>query len=128
MFSFSGVGKVIKEVTVREVKETKLATFTIVSNRGIKKGDEWENVGTFIEVNAWGRLAETAEKLQNQDNVQVVGRLEQQTWVSKEDGEKKSKFVVEATNIEQIRPKKAKDEDKEGELVGAGTGDDTVPF
>ena len=111
MFSFSGVGKVIKEVSVREVGETKLATFTIVSNRGVKKGDEWENIGTFIEVKGWGRLAETAEKLTNQDVVQVTGRLEQEYWVSKE-GEKRSKFTVNATDIKPIRLGKSEKEEE----------------
>jgi single stranded DNA-binding protein len=122
MFIFNGVGLLVKEVDVREVGENKVATFNIVTNRGVKRGETWENIPTFIEVKAWGRLAETAQKLQPKDLVQVSGSLEQEHWLGK-DGSKRSKIIVNANNIKAIRPFIHKDESDE-----SLESRETVPF
>ena len=126
-FVTTGVGKVIREVEVRTVGQSKLATFTVVSNRGVKKGEDddgktlWDNIGTFLEVKAWGRLADLAEKLTNQDVVEVSGELQQEHW--EKDGTKRSKFVLNANLIKQIKFKSGEENVESTEQVV-----DEVPF
>lgn len=60
---------------------------------------QWENGDPhFFEVEAWGRVAETAAlSVGKGHRVVVVGRLDYQTWES--DGQKRSKHVVVAEEI-----------------------------
>lgn len=76
---------------------------------------------TFIEINAWGRLAELcAEYLSKGSPVLVEGRLQQDRWQTKE-GELRSQLKVIA---EQVRflPRSERTE------VGPGQDEEEVPF
>lgn len=121
MFNLTGVGKVIKEVTIKEVGDTKVGMFTMVSNRSFKKGDDWETNPTFVDVKAWGGLADAVERLKGKDWVMVTGRVEQEWWG--EGDARRSKYVLTATHIQKINPGKAEEQSTETE-----TKSEAVPF
>lgn len=68
--------------------------FCIAVNRSVKKGDNWEEVTSFFEVKAFGKLFESQHPYLNKGaNVTVEGKLKQENWETKE-GEKRHKIVI----------------------------------
>lgn len=80
---------------------TTLLTFSIANNRSYKPkgGDEWQEETSFFDVTVWGDLAEdTAEIVEKGLEVNVVGRLKQDTWTT-DDGSKRSKVNIVADDV-----------------------------
>ena len=79
--------------------------FCIAVNRSVKKGDEWEEVTSFFEVKAFGKLFESQHPyLKKGANVTVDGSLIQENWETKE-GEKRHKVVIQSDTL-YLGPKK----------------------
>lgn len=73
--------------------------FCIAVNRSIKKGDNWEEVTSFFEVKAFGKLFESQHPYLNKGaNVTVEGSLIQERWETKE-GEKRSRIVIQSDTL-----------------------------
>ena len=73
--------------------------FCIAVNRSVKKGDNWEEVTSFFEVKAFGKLFESQHPYLNKGaNVTVEGKLKQENWQTKE-GEKRSKIVIQSDTL-----------------------------
>ena len=73
--------------------------FCIAINRSVKKGENWEEVTSFFEVKAVGKLFESQHPyLTKGANVTVEGSLIQERWVTKE-GEKRSKIVIQSDTL-----------------------------
>lgn len=73
--------------------------FCIAVNRSVKKGEEWEEVPSFFEVKAFGKLFESQHPyLTKGANVTVEGSLIQERWVTKE-GEKRNKIVIQSDTL-----------------------------
>lgn len=125
MFMF-GVGKVIRDPEVKDFGDTKVARLTVVSNKGRKKKDEddWTNVGTFVELECFGYLADNIEKYTKGTQVEFSGEVEQQSWEDKNTGVKRSKLTVKASVIRKIANKSSDSGTKDGEIPV----DDNVPF
>ncbi len=79
-----------------------LAKFGVAVSRRVKDdaSGQWRDAETaFLDVTAWRQLAENvAESLVQGSRVVVVGRLKQDQWETQE-GEKRSKIVIEADEI-----------------------------
>ena len=76
-----------------------VSEFGLAVNDRVKKGDEWVDRATFVDITVFGRQAETAgEYLKKGSPAFVEGRLQLDTWESKE-GEKRSKLKVVAENV-----------------------------
>ena len=72
---------------------TAFGTFTLVVDKSVKKGDEWENQSSFIKCKGFGKSYESAVKHMTKGSICVVeGYLEQQSW--EKDGQKRSEIVV----------------------------------
>ena len=72
-----------------------LCNFTVASNRKYKDKEE----ATFVEVTAWGKLAEICCKyLAKGKPVLVEGRLQLNSWTT-DGGEKRSKLVIIANEV-----------------------------
>lgn len=72
---------------------TAYGTFTLVVDKSVKKGDEWENQSSFIKCKGFGKSYESAVKHMTKGSICVVeGYLEQQSW--EKDGQKRSEIVV----------------------------------
>jgi single-strand DNA-binding protein len=94
------------EVTTFE-KGRKLARFTLATNENFKdKNGQWQENTQWHTVNAWGRIAERAEKsLHKGQEVIVEGRLVHQAYETK-TGEKRYGTVIEASEFLLLSPKK----------------------
>jgi single-strand DNA-binding protein len=68
----------------------------------VKKGGEWVDEATFVDIILWGRLAEiAAEYLAKGSPALFEGRLKLDTWESKE-GQKRSKMRVVAERMQML--------------------------
>ena len=73
--------------------------FCIAVHRPVKKGDEWEEVPSFFEVKAFGKLFESQHPyLTKGANVTVDGSLIQENWKTKE-GENRHKVVIQSETL-----------------------------
>lgn len=79
-----------------------VANLTIVANKRVKNGDQWEDgPATFWRCSAWRELAENcAESLHKGTSVVAVGEAGQREWTTNE-GEKRT--VIEVT-LDAIGP------------------------
>lgn len=79
-----------------------VANLTIVANKRVKNGDQWEDgPATFWRCSAWRELAENcAESLHKGTSVVAVGEALQREWTTNE-GEKRT--VIEVT-LDAIGP------------------------
>ena len=76
-----------------------VSEFGLAVNDRVKKGDEWVDRPTFVDITVFGRQAETAgEFLKKGSPTFIEGRLQLDSWETKE-GEKRSKLKVVAENI-----------------------------
>jgi len=79
--------------------------FCIAVNRSVKKGDTWEEVTSFFEVKAFGKLFESQHPYLNKGaNVTVEGSLVQDHWETKE-GEKRHKIFIQSDTLYLGAPK-----------------------
>lgn len=78
---------------------TPIAILGLAVNRKFKQGDELKESVCFIDVVAFGKMAEaTAQYTDKGDQVLVDGRLDQSRWET-EDGQKRSKHEVVAQSV-----------------------------
>lgn len=102
---------------------TAMASFSIAVNRGVKKGDKWEDEASFFDCTIWGKTAENLGKfLVKGKQVGIVGSLKQERW--EKEGQKHSKIVITVDTMQIIGDR------KEGivEKQEAKFIDDDVPF
>ena len=86
--SFSYVGNGIAKAVV-----------SIAVNRGVKKGDKWEDETSFFDVVIWGKTAESLKpKLLKGRQICVSGYLKQDRW--EKDGQKQSRVQIVADMVE----------------------------
>lgn len=80
-------------------KGTALCSMTIAVNRYYKAGEETKQETVFLDVECWGRTAETcSQHLSKGRGVRVVGRLKQDRW--EQDGYSRSRVIIVAEHIE----------------------------
>ena len=124
--------------------------FSIALNRSYKDAnDEWQEATDYIDIVAWGTLAErVAQYLSKGRRVLVQGRLQSRSW--EQDGAKRSKVEVLANDVtfldgrngsdssslsqepEEVKPAKS-GKKKEKDIVIEDVGDepinlDDIPF
>lgn len=78
---------------------TAVTTFSLAFTTSKKSASgEWEDKDNWIDVTAWGTLAERlSESVGKGARVVVIGRLEQDEW--EKDGEKRRKIAVVADSV-----------------------------
>jgi single-strand DNA-binding protein len=109
-------------------------------NDRIKRGNDWVDEATFVDITLWGRTAEVAcEYLAKGASVLIEGRLKLEQW--EKEGTKHSKLKVVGEAMQMLGGKK----DGQGggggqsrtrqtqaqtsyEPPADGSGDDGVPF
>ena len=71
-----------------------------VNRRYTSNGQEKEEV-VFIDVNAWGKIAESCHRnLSKGSQIMVEGRLTMDQWQDRNSGETRRKIIVTADNIQ----------------------------
>ena len=99
------VGRITKDVGSDERSfsyvgnGTAKAVVNIAVNRGVKKGDKWEDEASFFDVVIWGKTAENLKpRLTKGTQIAVSGYLKQDRW--EKDGQKQSRIQVVADMVE----------------------------
>jgi single-strand DNA-binding protein len=88
-------------------KGTAVTQLSLAINRHyVTEGGERKEEVTYVDVEAWGKLAENcAEHLSKGKSVFVEGRLKLDTWEDKQTGEKRSRMRVAADVVQFLTPK-----------------------
>ena len=88
------------------------AKFSIATNRSFRKGEEWIQETSFIDVDAFGAAGKFASGLEKGQSIKIEGRLKQDRW---KDGEGKthSKISITADKVEKKRGISRKKEEPE---------------
>jgi len=119
------IGNLTRDPELRYTpKGTAVAQIGIAVNRvwNDDQGQQKEEV-TFIDIEAWGRLAETAGKYLTKGRpVFIEGRLKLDSWEDKETKQKRNKMKVVAEMIQFLgAPRNAEIQGGEGEGGGGST-------
>lgn len=74
--------------------------FSVAVNHSRKQGNEWVDETSWVNVVAFGGLAENvAESVGKGTRVTVTGRISEDTWEDKDTGAKRSKLKVVADDV-----------------------------
>lgn len=108
------VGNLTRDPELRYIPSgTAVSDIGLAVNDRVKKGDQWIDETTFVDVTLWGRTAEIAnEYLGKGSSVLIEGRLKLHTW--EKDGQKHSKLRVTCDRMQMLGGK--------GEGGGGGRG------
>lgn len=112
-----------------------VADVSVAVNERFKKGEEYVEEVSFIDVTVFGRTAEiVGEYCQKGSQILIEGRLKQDRWDDKESGNKRSKIKVIAEAIKLLGSKGGGGEKSaaggktESASYEAGGDDEPTPF
>ncbi|NOZ40312.1 MAG: single-stranded DNA-binding protein [Planctomycetes bacterium] len=96
------MGNLTRDPELRYISTgTAVSEIGLAVNDRVKKGDQWVDEATFVDVTLWGRTAEVAnEYLSKGSNILIEGRLKYDTW--EKDGQKRSKLRVVAEKMQMV--------------------------
>ena len=96
------VGNLTRDPELRYIPSgTAVSEIGLAVNDRVKKGDQWVDETTFVDVTLWARTAEVAnEYLSKGSSVLIEGRLKLDTW--EKDGQKRSKLRVIADKMQML--------------------------
>ena len=105
MNTYVGVGRLIKDIELKNVNNKSVATFTIAITRPYKNADgEYET--DFINCKSWGQVAEKIKEYCNKgDMIGVKGSIRNDVYQDK-DGNKKSSIYVNVERVTFLSSKK----------------------
>jgi single-strand DNA-binding protein len=108
------VGNLTRDPELRYIPSgTAVSEIGLAVNDRVKKGDQWVDETTFVDITLWGRTAEVAnEYLSKGSNILIEGRLKLDTW--EKDGQKRSKLRIVADKMQMLGSR--------GEGGGSGGG------
>lgn len=99
------VGRLTKDPEIKQVGSSSVASFTIANGRSYAPNGEKKEETSFIDCEAWGKLAEVFQKYTSKGKqVMVSGRLKQSTWETP-DGKKASKLKVQVEDMQMFGTK-----------------------
>lgn len=96
------VGRVTRDAELRYTASgTALCNFSIAVNRRVKKGDQWTDEASFVDLTLFGKTAENLNKyLVKGTQVAVQGSLKQDRW--EKDGQKHSKLGIFVDSVQLL--------------------------
>jgi single-strand DNA-binding protein len=96
------VGNLTRDPELRYIPSgTAVSDIGLAVNDRVKKGDQWVDEVTFVDITLWGRTAEIAnEYLSKGSSVLIEGRLKLLTW--EKEGQKHSKLRVTADKMQML--------------------------
>jgi single-strand DNA-binding protein len=96
------VGNLTRDPELRYIPSgTAVSDIGLAVNDRIKRGDQWVDEATFIDITLWGRTAEIAnEYLSKGSSVLIEGRLKLDRW--EKDGQKHSKLKVVGERLQML--------------------------
>lgn len=96
------VGNLTRDPELRYIPSgTAVSDIGLAVNDRIKRGDQWVDEVTFVDITLWGRTAEIAnEYLSKGSPVLIEGRLKLDRW--EKDGQKHSKLKVVGDKLQML--------------------------
>jgi len=96
------VGNLTRDPELRYIPSgTAVSDIGLAVNDRIKRGDQWVEEVTFVDITVWGRTAEIAnEYLSKGSPVLIEGRLKLDRW--EKDGQKHSKLKVVGDRLQML--------------------------
>ncbi len=96
------VGNLTRDPELKYIPSgTAVSEIGLAVNDRVKRGDQWVEEATFVDVTLWGRTAEVAnEYLSKGSSCLIEGRLKLDTW--EKDGQKRSKLRVVAEKMQML--------------------------
>lgn len=96
------VGNMTRDPELRYIPSgTAVSDIGLAVNDRVKRGDQWVDETTFVDVTLWGRTAEIAnEYLSKGSPVLIEGRLKLDRW--EKDGQKFSKLKVIGEKLQML--------------------------
>lgn len=96
------VGNLTRDPELRYIPSgSAVSEIGLAVNDRVKKGDQWVDETTFVDVTLWGRTAEVAnEYLSKGSPILIEGRLKLDSW--EKDGQKRSKLRVIAEKMQML--------------------------
>lgn len=94
------MGNLTRDPEIRQTPAGQsVVSFSLALNRSYKDAnDEWQEATDYVDIVAWGRLAEQVnESLSVGSRALVTGRLQSRSW--EQDGVKRNKLEVLATDV-----------------------------
>jgi single-strand DNA-binding protein len=118
------VGNLTRDPELRYIPSgTAVTDVGLAVNDRVKRGDQWVEEATFVDVTLWGRTAEIAnEYLSKGSPVLIEGRLKLDRW--EKEGQKHSKLKVVGERLQMLGGKAGVGGGGRG---GAG-GDSSAPY
>lgn len=85
---------------------TSVLSMGVAVNERVKRGDQWEDRPSFVDVTVWGARAEALSKfLRKGLRVAVSGRLRQDRWQDAKTGENRSRLGIVADEVDVMTPR-----------------------
>jgi single-strand DNA-binding protein len=99
------VGNLTRDPELRYIPSgTAVSDIGLAVNDRIKRGDQWVDEVTFVDITLWGRTAEIAnEYLSKGSPVLIEGRLKLDRW--EKDGQKHTKLKVVGDKLQMLGSK-----------------------
>jgi single-strand DNA-binding protein len=96
------VGNLTRDPELRYISSgTAVSEIGLAVNDRVKRGDQWVDETTFVDITMWGRTAEVAnEYLSKGAPVLIEGRLKLDSW--EKDGQKRSKLRVVCEKMQML--------------------------
>lgn len=96
------VGNLTRDPELRYIPSgTAVSDIGLAVNDRVKRGDQWVDEVTFVDITLWGRTAEIAnEYLSKGSPVLIEGRLKLDRW--EKDGQKHSKMRVTCERMQML--------------------------
>lgn len=96
------VGNLTRDPELRYIPSgTAVSDIGLAVNDRVKRGDQWVDEATFVDITLWGRTAEIAnEYLSKGAPVLIEGRLKLDRW--EKDGQKHSKLKVIGERLQML--------------------------
>jgi single-strand DNA-binding protein len=97
------VGNLTRDPELRYIPSgTAVSDIGLAVNDRVKRGNDWVDETTFVDITLWGRTAEVAnEYLSKGSSVLIEGRLKFESWENNE-GQKRSKLKVVADKMQML--------------------------
>ncbi len=96
------VGRLTRDMELSHtVNGYPVGKLSLAVNRRRKNGEHWEDEVNFFDLNLWGKRAEALQRyLLKGSQVVIQGQLRQDRW--EQDGQKRSKVMIELSNIQLV--------------------------
>ncbi len=123
------VGNLTRDPELRYIPSgTAVSDIGLAVNDRVKRGDQWVDEATFVDITLWGRTAEIAnEYLSKGSSVLIEGRLKLDRW--EKDGQKHSKLKVIGERLQMLGSREGGGgKARGGRSSSSGAGDETQQY